>query len=251
MTTSNLPSVKTITIKQKSLQEGESYSIQQFLLNKQGLFLNKVDKETGEVIAPKICEPLFVKDTLQNLDTKEVQVTLCYQFKGNFHDVSIGMGQLIPNELIKLSDKGLDVSYEHVKTIATFLREQQKLAPHKEIYWEVGWHEQENDVMSFRLHHEIPACTELTCNDSEGGLYQLEPKGTLNTWKGLVYVEVLPYIPLQTMLAIDFSAPLIGYLSKKYDDVDTLLVHLVGDSTKGKTTGALPSLGCHQTRKKD
>ncbi|MED1908592.1 DUF927 domain-containing protein [Cytobacillus firmus] len=239
MTTSNLPSVKTITIKQNSLQEGETYSIQQFLLNKQGLFLNKVDKETREVIATKICEPLFVKDTVQNLDTKEVQVTLCYQFKGKFHEVSIGMGQLIPNELLKLSDKGLDVSYEHVKTIATFLREQQKLAPHKEIYREVGWHESKDGNMTFRHHKEIPHTNSNTCNDSEGGLYQLEPKGTLNTWKGLVYVEVLPYIPLQTMLAIGFSAPLIGYLSKKFDDVDTLLVHLVGDSTKGKTTGAL------------
>lgn len=129
----NLPADQLV-IEQKNLQKGTSYTIQQFLLNKEGLFLNKVDKETGEVTASKICEPLFVKNTVQNLDTKEVQVTLCYQFKGKFHELPIGRGQLVPNELLKLSDKGLDVSYEHVRVIATFLREQQKLAPHKEIY---------------------------------------------------------------------------------------------------------------------
>lgn len=93
--------------------------------------------------------------------------------------------------------------------------------------------------MTFRHHQEFPEQGTTTCNDSEGGLYHLEPEGTLNVWKGMVYTEVLPHIPLQTMLSIGFSAPLVGYLSKKYDDVDTLLVHLVGDSTKGKTTGAL------------
>ncbi|MGG3803702.1 DUF927 domain-containing protein [Metabacillus fastidiosus] len=230
---------EVIAIEQKSLQAGVSYSIQQFSLSKDGLFLNKVDKETGEVTANRISDPMFVKSTVQNLDTKEVKLTLCYQFKGKFHEVSIGMGQLIPNELLKLSGKGIDVSYENVKVVSAFLHVQQKLAPHMERYREVGWHEGDSGSMTFRHHYEFPQNAVETCNDNEEGLYNLEPKGKLNVWKGMVYTEVLPHIPLQAMLAIGFSAPLIGYLSKKYDDVDTLLVHLVGDSTKGKTTGTL------------
>ena len=231
---------ETITIEQKSLKVGDSYSIQQFLLNNKGLFLNTVDKETGEVSAYKISEPMFIKNTVQNLDTKEVQLTLCYQYKGKYQETPIGMGQLIPNELIKLASIGLDVSHEHIKALATFLREQQKLAPHKEIYREVGWHESGDGVATFRHHHVFPNNSNInTCNDSDGGSYNLEPKGSLNVFKGLVIVEVRENTPLEAMLCIGFSAPLVGYLSSKYDDVDSLLVHLVGDSTKGKTTAAL------------
>jgi putative DNA primase/helicase len=236
----NTPTTKPLVIETSRLQEGKFYQIQNFVLSSKGLFLNEIDKETNEVTAHKISEPMFIKETVQNRDTKDVHATLCYRYKGKFHEIPIRLEQLIPNELIKLSGKGVDVSHQYSKLVAIFLQEQQKLAPHREIYREVGWHEEEDGVMIFRHHYEFPHQPNiLACNDSKEGSYNLEPKGSLKVWKGMVYAEVLPHLPLQTLLCIGFSAPLVGYLSKKFDDVDTLLIHLAGDSTKGKTTGAL------------
>ena len=231
---------KNLIIDQKQLEAGASFNIENFTLNQQGLFLRTMDKETGEVSAYKISEPLFIKNTVQNLDTKEVQLTLCYQYKGKYQEIMIGMGQLIQNELLKLSSKGVNVTHEQFKLIASFLQEQQKLAPHKELYHEVGWHEDEDKNLLFR-HHQVYPINAMpnASNDVENGMYNLKPQGELAQFKELVINEVLGNTPLETMLCIGFSAPLVGYLSKKYDDIDTLLIHLVGDSTQGKTTAAL------------
>lgn len=231
---------KIITINEEKLLAGEIYRIRQFSLGMDGLYVSITDKKTEEMNTFKVCEPLFVEKTVQNLDTKDVYTVLCYWFKGKFHKINIGMEQLAPNELMKLSGKGVNVTYENQRWISTFLNEQQKCAPHQEIYREVGWHEEEGGVMTFRHHHVFPTSgNPNACNDSKNGSYNLEPKGNLDAWKQVVLAEVLPSLPLQFLLCIGFSAPLVGYLSKKYDDVGTLLVHLAGDSTKGKTTGAL------------
>lgn len=231
---------KILHIDQKRLEAGEAFPVENFTLNQRGLFLRTMNKETGEVSAFKISEPLFIKDTVQNLDTKEVQLTLCYKYKDKYQDIQISMGQLIPNELLKLSSKGVNVTHEQFKAVASFLQEQQKFAPHKEIYREVGWHEDEQKNLLFR-HHQVYPINSMpkASNDMDNGLYNLKPDGELVHFKEMVTKEVLGNTPLETMMCVGFSAALVGYLSKKYDDVDTLLIHLVGDSTQGKTTAAL------------
>ncbi|MFD0050313.1 hypothetical protein ACFVHQ_13440 [Actinomycetes bacterium NPDC127524] len=128
---SKLKDQKVTIITQQYLDEGKSFHIEKFTLNGKGVFAQKENKETGETTSFKVCEPLFVKETVQNLDTKEVYLDFCYKFKGAYQEIQIGMGQLVPNELIKLMSKGVDIPHEFVKIVATYLREQQKQAPHK------------------------------------------------------------------------------------------------------------------------
>ena len=232
-------SINSKSINQTGLQNGDSFPIQHFFMKDEGLFKNNYDKKTEEVTTMKVSEPLFIKETVQNLDTKDVYMTLCYKYKEKYHEIPIGMDQLAPNELLRLSGKGLDVSAQNMKLVSAFLYEQQKFAPHKEVYQDVGWHEEQGE-MTFRHHRLLSKSGPLLAtNDTQEGRYNLEPSGDIDTWIGFVYTEVLRHIPLQTMLCIGFSAPLVGYLSSFRDDVDTLLFHIVGDSTKGKTTGAL------------
>jgi putative DNA primase/helicase len=229
-----------LIIDQRHLEEGQTYPIHHFLLRREGLYMNVTDKETGEVSAFKISEPMFVKETVQNLDTKDVYVKLCYRYKGKFHEIEIGMGQLIPSELLKLSGKGLDVSHEYHKLVATFLREQQKLTPHREVYREVGWHEEEDGNLVFRHHHVLSKeAKQNIIHDIKGGFFNLEPNGSLDAWKRMIEEEVKGNTPLEMIVCAGFSSVLVGYLSRFYDEVDTLLIHLAGDSTKGKTTAAL------------
>lgn len=223
-----------------TLAQGQVVQIPPFTLQEDGLYLSHLDKKTKEERYTKISEIVFVKETVQNLDTKQVYIILCYWFHNKFHEIVIGMGELIPNELLKLSSKGVDISHENVKHLATFLREQQKLAPHKEIYREVGWHQDSKDQMVFRHHQMIANDPTLSAtNDVEGGTYNLEPAGSLEVWKEMIAKEVTGNAMLELLLCMGFSSAIVGYLSKLYGDVDTLLVHLAGNSTQGKTTGAL------------
>ncbi|MBE5394005.1 DUF927 domain-containing protein [Brevibacillus borstelensis] len=229
-----------IRISQEELKNGKSFAIGDFTLTNDGLFLKKIDKDSGEETVFKICEPLFVKQTVQNLDTKDVHLDLCYKFKGAFQELPIGMGQLVPNELIKLMAKGVDIPHEFVKVIATYLREQQKRAPHKVIFHQVGWHRHDQNQLVFR-HNRIIS-TDLTVkaiNDNENGSYNLKPKGDLATWVNMVRQEVAGHAPLEVLVSAGFASAILGYLSYQYDDIDSLIIHLGGNSTRGKTTGTL------------
>lgn len=231
---------KIITIEEEKLLAGETYNFRQFSLRQDGLYVSISDKKTEEINTFKVCEPLYVKKTIQNLDTKDVHILLCYWFKGQFHEIEIGMEQLAPNELIKLAGKGVDITHENQKLISTFLNEQQKLALHNERYQDVGWHEVNEGNLVFR-HHTILSkdSEENAVSDLEHGSFNLKPKGTLDAWKTMIAKEVTNNLMLQMLLCMGFSAAIVGYLSRLFDDVDTLIIHLAGKSTKGKTTGAL------------
>lgn len=237
------PKKKVHLITEDTLLAGKEYEVYPFMLNHHGIFRPMTDKKSDEVSLHKVCEPLFVKDTVQNLDTKEVTLNLCYLYKGKYLEIPISMGQLIPNELLKLSAKGVDIPHSGHKMIADFLNNQQKLAPHREIYREVGWYFEEDKEPYFRHDKTISKSDQLIAtNDTESGNYQLKPKGTLDAWRNMVQEEVLGNAPLEMILCAGFSSPLVGYLSHHFDEVDSLLIHLAGDSTKGKTTAALLSV---------
>ncbi|MGN7408109.1 DUF927 domain-containing protein [Sporosarcina sp. SAFN-010] len=229
-----------LNINQNDLEAGQSYELGSFLLRPDGLFHTMLDKKTEEPITRKLSDPLFIQQTVQNLDTKDVHLTLCYKYKGKFQEINIGLIQLIPNELIRLSSKGVDVTHDQVKLVSTFLQEQQKQAPHKELYREVGWHDDGEKNLIFR-HHRVHPSHLLTPaqNDTEDGMYNLEPQGDLSVFLDMIQQEVIGNTALEAAVCMGFSAPLVGFLSRKYSDVGTLLIHIVGDSTKGKTTAAL------------
>jgi uncharacterized protein (DUF927 family) len=237
---------KVLSITLIELLAGKRYSVGEFVLTKDGLYFNTKKKDSEEVVTIKICEPLFVESTVQNIDSKEVQINLNYKFKDHFHKIDVGMGQMIPSELLKLASKGVDVPFEYVKLMSTYLREQQKLAPHVEIYKNVGWHVTDDGEYVFRAHQTYSKNGILQqTNNSEDKCYNLEPKGDLSAWLKVVEDEVLGNIPMEFLVSVGFSSIVVGYLSKRYSDVDSLLVHLVGNSTQGKTTGGNMGVSAH------
>ncbi|MFD1031861.1 DUF927 domain-containing protein [Metaplanococcus flavidus] len=224
----------------ESLESGQTFRHFPYELSKEGLFLQRKNDKTGEISLHWLCDPIFVKEMVQNLDTKEVTITLCYFFQQQYHEWSIGMGQLIPNELLKLSSKGMNIPFSTHKSISDFLMSQQKTAPYREIYREVGWCFEEGQAPYFRHAEAIPQRDkQMATNDEESGNYQLKPRGTLAAWTNMVQEQVLSNTPLEMLLCAGFSSAIVGYLSHRFDDVDSLLIHLAGDSTKGKTTAAL------------
>lgn len=226
-------------ITREDLERGKGYIINDFTLRPKGLYIKDEQKTTGE---RWLCDPLFISETVQNLDTKDVHLGLTYQYKGSYQNINIGMGQIAPNELQKLMAKGVDLPHESLRLIATFLRKQQKFARHRERYHLVGWHKHEegDGGLVFRHHYMIGKDGILNAeNDSENGNYELAPKGELATWCEMVQTHVRGHAPLETILATGFASAIVGYLARRYDDVDTFVTHLAGNSTQGKTTAAL------------
>ncbi|NYF23569.1 DUF927 domain-containing protein [Sporosarcina sp. JAI121] len=229
---------KTITI--EALQNGKTFGHFPYEISKDGLFVQRKNEKTEEISKQRLCDPIFVKEMVQNMDTKEVTINLCYFFQEQYHEWTIGMGQLIPNELLKLSSKGMNIPFSTHKAISDFLMSQQKTALHRELYQDVGWHIKEDETIYFRHENVHPKKALFAAsNDTENGLYNLAPAGTLNAWLEMIRNHVEGNVKLEFIVCAGFSSVIVGYLSKFYDDVDSLLIHLAGDSTRGKTTAAL------------
>jgi len=232
---------KNAVITEEGLLEGLQYRIgSSFLLKDSGVYYRTEDNKSGKANYSRIAGPLFIKNTVRNFDEKKVQVDLVYKQHGKYFDDPVGGGQIaIPNELIKLNDNGAEIPYEYKKLIVTYLREQEKETTYKEVYSKIGFHKNDKAEWEYRHRKIIPKRDVVTEYDEKNGAFQLTPKGDLQVWKKMIEEEVEGYTPLEFIVAVGFTAPLVGYLSQTIKSVNTLFVNLNTKSTVGKTTSAM------------
>lgn len=163
----------------------------------------------------------------------------------------------IHSEMIKLSTFGVDVHSNNVKELTYYLNNSIKTAKTIRIIDTVGIVNEVNKT------HFV--CSRTSTRDTEkvkwtqeeltyrGNLAILKD-GILKNYKRMIKREVLGNVNLELMLTLGLSAAIVGYVGKELD-VPNILVHLVGDSSTGKTTAielALSTFGaCKHIDDKD
>lgn len=75
------------------------------------------------------------------------------------------------------------------------------------------------------------------------GELQIGRTGKYSLWKRLITENVLGHVPMEFALAVGGAGVVTDYLRHK-TPIENLLVHLVGDSSTGKTTAALLMISC-------
>lgn len=225
----------------QGLQQGHQYKIgKDFLLRDSGLYYVTIDQQSGMKKAKRIAEPLFIEETTRNIDKEEVNSNLVFKYKGHYLKSSVDRGQItVPNELMKLNKKGVEIPHEYSKIISTYLREQEKDCLHKEVYSKIGFHLNEKKQWEYRHFQIIPYRSGTTSYDEANGTFQLVPKGNFKAWLDMIKEEVQGYTPLEFILVVGLSAPLVGYLSQVIKIVETIFVNLNNKTTVGKTTAAM------------
>ena len=224
------------------LKENKVYKIQDYTLTNEGLFYNSIDKQSGQVNQIKISDGVYVAKVVHNIDDNDTYINITYKFNNKDITIKCPMNQLLPNELIKLVSKGVDIPHKYKHLISEFINEQRKLAKHENIYSNVGWHKSIVDKNEIRFRHDRLFTTnelEVARSDEDISKYDLKPKGYLLAWRNMFNNHVKGNIPAETLICIGASSVLVGYLAITTKDTDSLIVHLCGNSTQGKTTGAM------------
>ena len=67
------------------------------------------------------------------------------------------------------------------------------------------------------------------------GIYSIKPKGTFESWDTMYQSEVKGNIPLEAAVLFGLTAPTVAFLGEDVH-VQSQLIHIVGDSSVGKTT---------------
>lgn len=228
----------SIIITEKLLMSGKTYEADGKELTNNGLYaLNK--QNDGSIQKVKICDPIFVQETVENLDTGEHYLILVSKVKGKFVKRKYPMDVLIPQKLIGLLRYGVVIPAELEKAISRYLLEQQITVPHKLVYNNIGWYQGENKDLEFRLNEIISNNSSLVgVNDEDNLKFNLNCNGTLEKWYEMYVNEVRGHTSLEAMMCIGFSSVIVGYLNKTNKDADTIIIHLAGKSTTGKTTAS-------------
>lgn len=102
---------------------------------------------------------------------------------------------------------------------------------------EFGWRKQDNGYAFQLMELMLPKSGELERSQYRG-VIDVAPKGTLTAWLDMVKQDVLPFVPLTTVMLLGFASPVLAFLSQK-NDLGSPVFSLSNDSSKGKTTAAM------------
>lgn len=203
----NSDKLKSIIITEKLLMEGRTYRIGYKELTDDGLYVLNRQKD-GTIKKYKVCDPIYVQETVENLDNGEHYLMIVNKGKRGYVKKKFPMDILIPQKLIGLLRYGIDIPPEFDKTISTYLLEQRKFMPHKLVYNNIGWNRDESGDLEFRLNERISNnSSSIALNDKDNLKFNLSNMGSLQRWLQMYKNEIKGHIPLEAIICISFSIP--------------------------------------------
>ena len=136
-------------------------------------------------------------------------------------------------EIIKLSLQGADVTEENAKYhIRSIEYQERKIGRVNNTHSELGFAKyKEKEIL--KLYKAINE------DSSYVGALDLKPKGNLGNYLDDLREHVVPYKNISLAFALGVSSSIVAKLNMHYKDINTLLVHLFAESTKGKSTAAM------------
>ena len=204
--------------------------------------LEKVDDEisicyeSGKLFynGDKTCNLLKVGVPEINIDTNNVMLPITTKYLNRDIKILIPRDKAMSKrEIIKLSLQGADVTEENAKYhIRSIEYQERKIGRVNNTHSELGFAKYKEKEI-FKLYKAINE------DSSYVGALDLKPKGNLGNYLDDLREHVVPYKNISLAFALGVSSSIVAKLNMHYKDINTLLVHLFAESTKGKSTAAM------------
>lgn len=180
----------------------------------------------------KIGEAIDVISVQKNIDNNEYTLAIKYFYMGKAYEIKIPRYLCFKrSEFIKFQKYGVDVTERTADVIIAFLQNQEKSAPEKLVHTTIGYAKSgAKDI--FKLYRGI------NINSSYIGELDIEPMGSYENWRKVIDKSVIGNIPLETMVVVGLSSAIIGIVGNIIG-LDSIFIHLSGDSTSGKTISSM------------
>lgn len=122
----------------------------------------------------------------------------------------------------------MDVNQFNAGDLVKYFIKEERQSKLVSVHTNIGFDEQEGKVI-YKAFNSVG--TESTYT----GSYDIKPKGKKEIWLDMFEEEVLGNANLELICSISLTSLLIGFIGEEYL-LETLIVHLVGNSTTGKST---------------
>ena len=169
-----------------------------------------------------------------NIDTNNVMLPITTKYLNRDIKILIPRDKAMSKrEIIKLSLQGADVTEENAKYhIRSIEYQERKIGRVNNTHSELGFAKYKEKEI-FKLYKAINE------DSSYVGALDLKPKGNLGNYLDDLREHVVPYKNISLAFALGVSSSIVAKLNMHYKDINTLLVHLFAESTKGKSTAAM------------
>ncbi|HFL3777304.1 TPA: DUF927 domain-containing protein [Clostridioides difficile] len=177
----------------------------------------------------KESEPIWMESCERNIDNDEITATIVCENLGRKNKVRAQRYQYLdPRTLLSYQNVGFDVTIFNKNTIIKHLLNEEKLVEINQVHSKLGFGEYDGKII-----YKAYNCIGMTSTYVGG--FNIEPKGDEEVWFDMFEKQVLGNANLELICSISLTSILIGYIGEEYS-LETLIVHLVGNSTTGKST---------------
>lgn len=200
-----------------------------------GIYEIKKDKE-GNEFATKVANHMSVINQEVNLDTNDHFVTLSfYPINGSdLVTLKVQASDIASyNSLTKLSSKGVDIDETNKSKVIKALRKSRETAPYIKSHQTLGF-VQRDGVLVF--NHQLSYG--LDEKSTYVGSLDIKPKGNEEVYMKMIESEVIGVLGLELALVFGVSSAMLGLINIRYP-MESLMIHLVGSSSSGKSTTAI------------
>ncbi|WP_455543958.1 DUF927 domain-containing protein [Intestinibacter sp.] len=208
-----------------------------------GNHLYKKEKDKRE----RICRHVWVQSNLYNIDNGKEKLTVEFATSRCKKEITDNRSKFLDsNNLMKLQDDGLDVTRKNSKYIVECIREAEELAYEKFIHSELGFSEYEGDII-YKLYNIVGRDD---IKSEYKGVYDIKLKGSYDKYLDMIKKDIIGNTGLEFILATSLASILLAYIGEELN-LNSMIVHLVGNSSMGKSTALRLAISCFGSPNKD
>jgi hypothetical protein len=218
--------------------------------NQDGILLFGVYRTIKDkrVFIPK-GEAVILNSIITNIETKEQFYELSFSKDDGMETVLLPCEKLTKAGVLSLAKNGVDVTENNATVLLYCLQNQRFNLVHGEnnqkkyVHKQLGWFDyilKDGAIRKiFKGYSLIPQYSSLT--SAYVGNYAIEPQGSAEGWFNIIQEHVLDNAPLELAVVLGLSACVNAFVGKLFG-CDNILVHILGESTTGKTTASMLAL---------
>lgn len=178
---------------------------------------------------------VYLQGIVKAWDINDYRMDVRFLYLNEWITLTIPRLDLNDKSLLKYTAHGMDVFSYNVQVLMKTLQNQEEIISPENVFYEhhgLGWSNYDG--------HEVFRGYEIDKDflfSEYRGNFNIEPRGSLDVWLGMVKRLVVGNTPMEFALAVGFSSVLVKPLADKIDH-ESIFVHLIGASSTGKTTAA-------------
>lgn len=215
----------------KEIKPPKDLSTKNFIFDARTTALTYLERDNdGKVHRIKLTRGFYPVSLFRDVDTKEIFIRLVVNFRDKLHTAELTLNELPSSKLLEYAKYGFPFADSYVRNLLSqWLIEMIDILPIYESTKGLGW-KTTDGIEYFQLERSIS--TDASIDVRYSGDLLIGKRGTRDKYWDILNKNVVPYIQTQAIVAFSTAAALASYI----DSDLSLILHLCGNSTTGKTT---------------